>query len=234
VNEFKAAVAFRLLGPRQGLSGPIPESLENIIIDPLPDGALCWVITEQQLYYLDKHSMAAVAPPDVIATSKGPGFPGRWVKFIPIPLAAGAPVNVNKSPAQVGVALSSARADHKHDIDTAAPVAVGIENLEGVATTLARSDHVHAPGPNPVCGPVVDGAFEELLPAGAIFPATDTWWTSPAKVVKLLETTYTRNAQNLVTQMQTVVYEFGLPVQIITDTITYSGMFVLNVSRSVV
>jgi hypothetical protein len=60
--------------------------------------------------------------------------------------APGAPVNVTKAAAAAGASSSPARADHKHDITTAVPVAVGSVNSEGVATSLARSDHVHAVG----------------------------------------------------------------------------------------
>lgn len=62
-------------------------------------------------------------------------------------LTATAPVNVTKAAAAVGVATDAARADHKHDVSTAAPVSVGTANSEGSATTLARSDHVHASQP---------------------------------------------------------------------------------------
>jgi hypothetical protein len=53
------------------------------------------------------------------------------------------PVNVTKAAAAEGVATTFSRSDHKHDIDTAAAVAVGGANAEGAATTLARSDHTH-------------------------------------------------------------------------------------------
>jgi len=58
-------------------------------------------------------------------------------------LTSSAPVNVDKSAAAVGVAIDAARADHKHDTNTASPVAVGSANAAGTATTLIRSDHVH-------------------------------------------------------------------------------------------
>lgn len=61
------------------------------------------------------------------------------------PLSATAPVNVTKNTAAAGSASEASRQDHKHDIDTAAPVAVGLANAEGNATSLARSNHVHAP-----------------------------------------------------------------------------------------
>jgi hypothetical protein len=62
------------------------------------------------------------------------------------PLTAAAPADVTKAPAVVGVSGQAARADHKHDISTAAPLAVGSSNSQGVASSLARSDHIHAHG----------------------------------------------------------------------------------------
>lgn len=60
-------------------------------------------------------------------------------------LTASAPANVTKAAAAVGVATDAARADHKHDIDTAAPGTVTFGGAaEGAATSLARSDHTHA------------------------------------------------------------------------------------------
>jgi hypothetical protein len=58
-------------------------------------------------------------------------------------LTSTAPVNVTKAAAAVGVGTDAARNDHKHDITTGTPVAVGTANAEGAATSLARSDHVH-------------------------------------------------------------------------------------------
>ena len=63
------------------------------------------------------------------------------------PLSSTAPVNVDKSAAAVGVDTTAARADHKHDTNTAAPstnLTATTSNGEGLATTLARSDHSHA------------------------------------------------------------------------------------------
>ena len=56
------------------------------------------------------------------------------------------PVNVTKSAAATGVATDGARADHKHDVTTAAPVSVGAANAEGASSSLARADHVHDHG----------------------------------------------------------------------------------------
>lgn len=57
-----------------------------------------------------------------------------------------APVNVDKSTASAGTGTTASRTDHKHDITTGTPVAIGSANSEGTATSLARSDHVHNHG----------------------------------------------------------------------------------------
>lgn len=62
------------------------------------------------------------------------------------PLTSTAPVNVTKAAAAVGVSVESARADHKHDVTTATPTAIGTANTEGVSSALSRSDHVHNHG----------------------------------------------------------------------------------------
>lgn len=61
---------------------------------------------------------------------------------------AGHLADVSKAAANAGGRMEAARIDHKHDVSTAAPVAgavlVGNAAAEGVATSLSRSDHVHA------------------------------------------------------------------------------------------
>ncbi len=54
-----------------------------------------------------------------------------------------APVNVTKAAAAAGSSARPARDDHKHDISTAIAISIGGLNLEGTATTLSRSDHLH-------------------------------------------------------------------------------------------
>ena len=54
------------------------------------------------------------------------------------------PLDVDTDPADPGVSMEGSRADHKHDVVTAVPVAVnGPFNVEGVGLGLARSDHHH-------------------------------------------------------------------------------------------
>lgn len=82
-----------------------------------------------------------------------------------IGLAITPPVNVDKSAAVTGTSSRAARADHKHDIDTAAPSqGIGGGNTEGTSTNLARADHDHTiretGGPTDLTvGAIADGQF---------------------------------------------------------------------------
>jgi hypothetical protein len=58
-------------------------------------------------------------------------------------LAATPPADATKAAAVIGVGTTAARADHKHDVSTAAPSSTGTANTEGTSTALARADHVH-------------------------------------------------------------------------------------------
>ena len=86
-------------------------------------------------------TIGAVADGEVLQRS-GAAIVGTTVAA----LTGAAPADVTKAAAAVGVATTAARADHKHDVTTAAVVAVGTANTEGSATSLARSDHVHSHG----------------------------------------------------------------------------------------
>jgi hypothetical protein len=62
-----------------------------------------------------------------------------------VTLASTAPVDVEKSAADVGTDSTAARADHKHDVSTAAAInlSIGGSNSEGTSSSLARADHTH-------------------------------------------------------------------------------------------
>jgi hypothetical protein len=64
----------------------------------------------------------------------------------PTALSSAAPVNVTKAAAAAGASANVSRDDHKHDVTTAAAVAVSTAtaSAEGAAASLARSDHTHA------------------------------------------------------------------------------------------
>jgi len=77
-------------------------------------------------------------------------------------VAPPAPANVTKAAAATGTDERPARADHKHDITTANVSTIATSNSEGSASSLARSDHVHAHGSQ------TDGTLHALaIAAGA-------------------------------------------------------------------
>jgi hypothetical protein len=94
-----------------------------------------------------------------LATISVPGFMSDVDKAKLDSIASGAsalasttPVTVTKSAAATGIGTAAARSDHKHDVSTAAPAAIGLAAApgEGSATTLARSDHTHQANTAPV------------------------------------------------------------------------------------
>jgi hypothetical protein len=77
----RTGVGNRVLGARALLLGSSGDSLENIDVGAIDDGALCLVLDQRAVYQLNRSSVAAVSPPDVIATSAGAGVSGRWLKY---------------------------------------------------------------------------------------------------------------------------------------------------------
>lgn len=76
-----SAVSYRVLDPKPLLLGASGDSLQNVIVDPYPNGALVFVEDQASIYRLAKNSLAAVSAPDIIATARGAGSPGRWIKY---------------------------------------------------------------------------------------------------------------------------------------------------------
>lgn len=89
-------------------------------------------------------SSGAVTIDADFGTSAGTIAEGNDARFIA--LASAAPADVTRTAAAAGVGITAARADHKHDVSVAAPstLVVGGSNAAGSASSLARSDHVHA------------------------------------------------------------------------------------------
>lgn len=77
-----------------------------------------------------------------VLTTHGVANP-TWTSIASLSLTSSPPVNVNGLTAAVGTAITAARSDHKHNIDSASAVSVGAANSAGTATTLALSDHTH-------------------------------------------------------------------------------------------
>jgi hypothetical protein len=104
----------RILEPRAVLLGlGNPNSLQNILVDQLPDGAICYVLDQGRPHVLRKFSTAAVSSPAVIATARGASVPGRWIGFTTVSSTVfNGTLTVNGlaigSTATLGVAIPSA------------------------------------------------------------------------------------------------------------------------------
>ncbi len=85
MNEDKAAVGLRLsIRATIGSTGD-GQSLENVITNIFPDGALCFVVENRSLYQLDKESTATA---DGVTIVQPIGGPGRWIRLADAPGAA--------------------------------------------------------------------------------------------------------------------------------------------------
>jgi hypothetical protein len=79
------------------------------------------------------------------------------------------------------------------------------------------------------------GVYQETLPSATPFPTSVIWWTSAAKVAKIVEETVTYNVNNTVATDNWKVYHTdGVTLLAeITDAIAYSGVFELNRTRTI-
>jgi hypothetical protein len=149
-----------------------------------------------------------------------------------VSLASAAPVDVTKAAAAVGDGTTAARNNHKHDISTAAPAALAVNNSadEGNATSLARSNHQHAvPKGTPVdvgtanaAGAGTDFAAGNHVHAGltrgaADFAAFTAKATPAAADLLLIEDSAAANAKKKSTLAQ--LLSGGLAVQIATGVL---------------
>lgn len=85
-------------------------------------------------------------------------------------------------------------------------------------------------------GGFASGAYKEILPAADPFPTQIIWWESSLKLQKIVEKNITRNANKTPATIQWKMYdEDGSTVLItVTDTISYSGIFEISRTRSIV
>lgn len=86
-------------------------------------------------------------------------------------------------------------------------------------------------------GGFLSGAYREILPLGNPFPTQVIWWTSSAKIIKIIQTTIVRNANKTPSSIEWVLYDSdGISVlETVTDNISYSsGIFESNRTRTIV
>jgi hypothetical protein len=75
--------------------------------------------------------------------------------------------------------------------------------------------------------------YKETLPSGDIFPTSVIWWTSSAKLIKLVEKTISYNVNKSIASIIWKIYD-GTGTLLIqaTDTISYTGIFETSRTRT--
>lgn len=77
-----------------------------------------------------------------------------------VSLGAGTPAVLTAAAGSNGALATAAPYDHRHQVQTAAPVAIGTANSAGASNSLARADHVHDHGAQ------TDGSHHAVAVAG--------------------------------------------------------------------
>lgn len=157
-----------------------------------------------------KHDVDTAAPPAAsLGATPAEGSAATVARSDHVHQANTAPANVTKAAAAIGTSTEPARADHKHDISTAAPAqGVGGGNTEGSATSLARSDHDHTiretGGPtNLTVGVIADG--QKVVRSGT------TLRGAPRAYAESLAEQSTTSSTSPGTQALTVTKTAGMP-----------------------
>jgi len=80
------------------------------------------------------------------------------------------------------------------------------------------------------------GAYREILPASTPFPTSVTWYESASKLKKIVEKTVVRNPNKTPSTIEWTAYDTDgtTPVATIRDSITYSGIFELSRTRTII
>jgi len=84
------------------------------------------------------------------------------------------------------------------------------------------------------CGPIVNGAVQDILPAGALYPTDVIWYLNASKTIQLLHLTYTRDGSGKPTKLVWQIFDTGGALALtVTDDITYSGLYEVERVRTV-
>lgn len=175
VSGSPPALSPRITASFEDEGGDPGSSITNIITTPLPDGVICWAISQHAIYGLDKTSIVPVSFPNILQALPS----GRWMRLPEI--------TINPDPDE--------------------------------------------PGPG---NTLVDGAYREVTPSGSPFYTSYVWWTSVAKLQKILEQTVVRDVTGLPTQINTKYYStLGVLELSVTDDITYVNLVESTRTRTI-
>lgn len=118
--------------------------------------------------------------------------------------------------------------------------AAGVFDPRTGGSGLTESQHkalrqlIHFIDSGPADG-FASGAYLEILPAADPFPTSEIWWESASKLEKIVELTITRNANKTpATEVWKMYDGDGTTVlATVTDSFSYSGIFVTSVTRTI-
>ena len=79
------------------------------------------------------------------------------------------------------------------------------------------------------------GAYKETLPSGSVFPTSEIWWESSSKLKKIVSLSTTWSGVNITQEVWDIYDTDGsTSIATITDSISYSGIFETNRTRTIV
>lgn len=122
------------------------------------------------------------------------------------------------------------------NVQAALEAIVGIGSAGAAHKTLRHLIHFISEGP---AEGFASGAYREQLPTGSVFPTSIIWWESSSKLKKIVEKTITRSGGGATNVFPTpIVWKIydtdGTTVlATVSDAITYSGVGVSTVTRTV-
>lgn len=145
-NSEGSATSLARSDHNHALGGTVGGDLNGTL--PNPAVVDLTITSEQQgsIIYYNGSNWVQLSPgtDGYFLTTHGAGQNPTYTGTNPLSRITDLPANVTKSSTLVGTSAYGARADHKHDINTASAVSVGVSNAEGSSSSLARADHTHA------------------------------------------------------------------------------------------
>jgi hypothetical protein len=149
-----------------------------------------------------------------VLTTHGALANPTWSPSSTLGLTSTPPPNVANVSASAGVSTLAARGDHQHGINPGTPVSIGATNAQGVATTLALSDHAHS---------VVDLAMTSQVQGSVIYFNGSNWVVLNPGTDGYYLTTHNTGNNPTWTKKPIAGTDLSLPGQTVGDLLQFNG-----------